>query len=537
MKRFLLLGNFFFLSLVIRAQQDYFLFIQSENNQPYYIQSDGKTLSSSAIGHLIISGLKDSLYRLTIGFPKNQYPEQVFQLRINKKDAGYQLKNIGNDGWALFNLQTLQLINVQPNALRKQTITYGELKKTDVFSILMAGLVNDSAVLYSSITKIDSVKENSQTSISDAPPKIEIVKKDEVLKKDTTVSNPIVITDPIAKIPEKKSIDSSIVTQSNTVKPIAEEMRPVEIRPLIVELSERKNDIGTELVFLDMISSDTITILILKEVEIDRKEITPKEVRASEDPGQKKETQKRTPGKLFAKIFGKKDKSSASKIDSIESIPSESNTPLVKVNGDTVRSIDSQAANNNQEKKKQDDIKNENDNPRQNEKKKDEERNTPSKLIAKIFGKKKKSEVSNMDTVVNREPAPNTPAVKVITTDTGRSIDSLSQKEDERKKVVLVNSNCRQFAGSSDVDKIRIKMLGEKDADGQIAEARKVFKIKCFTTVQIKALTELFRTDEGRYKFFDAAYPFVYDSENFSQLIVLLKEEYYINRFKAMVRM
>ena len=47
MKKLLILGNFLLLTLVLRAQHDYFLFIQSENNQPYYVQK-GKTLSSSA---------------------------------------------------------------------------------------------------------------------------------------------------------------------------------------------------------------------------------------------------------------------------------------------------------------------------------------------------------------------------------------------------------------------------------------------------------------------------------------------------------
>ena len=102
MKKLVTVGNFLLLTLVLRAQQDYFLFIQSENSQPYYVQTNGKTLSSSAIGHLIIPGLKDSIYTLNIGFPKNQFPEQIFQVRINRKDAGYQLKNLGAEGWALF---------------------------------------------------------------------------------------------------------------------------------------------------------------------------------------------------------------------------------------------------------------------------------------------------------------------------------------------------------------------------------------------------------------------------------------------------
>src|SRR5688572_27832623 len=99
MKKLLIFGNFVLLTVLMQAQTDYFLFIQSENNQTFYVQSDGKTLSSSSVGHLIIPALRDSIYTLNIGFPKNQFPEQVFQLRVNKRDAGYQLKNLGAEGW------------------------------------------------------------------------------------------------------------------------------------------------------------------------------------------------------------------------------------------------------------------------------------------------------------------------------------------------------------------------------------------------------------------------------------------------------
>jgi hypothetical protein len=69
-----------------------------------------------------------------------------------------------------------------------------------------------------------------------------------------------------------------------------------------------------------------------------------------------------------------------------------------------------------------------------------------------------------------------------------------------------------------------------------LTAAKKVLKAKCFTTDQIKNLGVLFLTDEGKYKFFDLAYPFVSDSYNFKSLELQLKEAYYIERFKAMIR-
>ena len=96
------------------------------------------------------------------------------------------MKNMGTDGWVLFNIQTLQLIKAQPAASKKQTISYGDIKKSDVFSTLMAGLVNDSAVLYTSIAKADPVKESSKTSIPDTQPRPnEITRTDPVPKNDS----------------------------------------------------------------------------------------------------------------------------------------------------------------------------------------------------------------------------------------------------------------------------------------------------------------------------------------------------------------
>ena len=79
-------------------------------------------------------------------------------------------------------------------------------------------------------------------------------------------------------------------------------------------------------------------------------------------------------------------------------------------------------------------------------------------------------------------------------------------------------------------------MAGENSDNDMIAEAGKVFRTKCFSTTQIKNLSTLFLTDEFKYKFFDAAYQYVSDSENFVSLQSELNDEYYINRFKAMLR-
>ena len=92
------------------------------------------------------------------------------------------------------------------------------------------------------------------------------------------------------------------------------------------------------------------------------------------------------------------------------------------------------------------------------------------------------------------------------------------------------------MATESDFFKLRKKMAATNNDGEMIGEAKKYFKVKCFSTEQIKNLGNLFLTDAGKYEFYDASYLSVSDIENFSILEIQLNDEYYITRFKAMLR-
>jgi hypothetical protein len=107
-----------------------------------------------------------------------------------------------------------------------------------------------------------------------------------------------------------------------------------------------------------------------------------------------------------------------------------------------------------------------------------------------------------------------------------------SQRRPETK-LQLVNTDCHNFATDYDVDKLRVKLLEITKDDDKIASVKKIFKTKCFTTKQIKALSEVFTTDATRFHFFEAAYPFVSD-DRFRELIELLTDPVYNGKFRAM---
>jgi hypothetical protein len=76
-------------------------------------------------------------------------------------------------------------------------------------------------------------------------------------------------------------------------------------------------------------------------------------------------------------------------------------------------------------------------------------------------------------------------------------------------------------------------MLNASKDDDRIEAAYKVFKTKCFTTKQIRALSEVFPTDAARFKFLATAYPFVSD-DDFPELVNLLSDPVYTGRFRTM---
>ncbi len=103
-------------------------------------------------------------------------------------------------------------------------------------------------------------------------------------------------------------------------------------------------------------------------------------------------------------------------------------------------------------------------------------------------------------------------------------------------KSSTINSDCKAFADNEDFLRLRKKMASESSNDNMIKIAKRAFHSKCFSTEQIKNLSFLFLTSEGKYKFFDEAYAFASDSDQYYTLQSQLTDSYYSNRFKAMLR-
>ena len=128
-------------------------------------------ISSSGQGHLVLSQLKDSTYKLGLRFPKKNIAEQIFTVAVHRKDLGFQLK--GNDSSiVLFNWQTKDIIRPVYEKDSSRMLEQG-IKRDDGFSRLMAAVVNDTAVMYNTYAGNgfgpDSAIAKVQTSKAEVP--------------------------------------------------------------------------------------------------------------------------------------------------------------------------------------------------------------------------------------------------------------------------------------------------------------------------------------------------------------------------------
>lgn len=402
--------NRFFLSLILSlfisvafSQRVYFVYLQNESSQPFYVKLNGKTFNSGKEGYLVVPKLVDSTYEISIGSSEAKLAEQRFAIKINAQDHGYLLKGLEDKTWGLFDLQNLSVIRASSSlaSIPKET------REVSAFTDVLSRAANDPTLKEKPVEIVKEEKPIATIVKEDTPVTVTPVIVQQDIKKDTvSISSPAVV-----KTQEvKQELPPVIMNENNTAK---EDTPPVTIeqpyqKSNVIRRSESSTTEGLGLVFIDQYNNgatDTIRLVIPNTATYTPLQTTP----TFTAPAQKKDDQR---------------------FLNIESDPSASSSS--------------------------------------------------SRALRK--------------------------------------------------------NDCTAIATESDFLKLRKKMAAEIKADAMLAEARKGFKAKCYTVAQVKNLGTLFLDEEGRYRFFDEAFTHVSDKENFSLLVSELKQEYYINRFNAMLK-
>jgi hypothetical protein len=439
------------------AQKDYFIYIQADNNQPFYVLMDGKTFSSTDHGYIILSGLQAQAYQFVIGFPKNAFPEQNFILNVYNKDAGYQLKNFGIKGWGLSNYQTEEA-TMNRNSETNTSMLSGT-RKTDNFSVLLSNVVNDTSILYDRAAPQTAV---AQTTTAPAQTVAAAAKQpDPAAIAATQAAVTTAASDAGSKAPaiEKANIEGQHLVDS--AKHVVDSAAKNEAIAAVPVASLQSDTLATEKKTLQ----DTAAIVNVPVKTDSIMAIIPAKPALS---------------------FVKKISESTSEI-ALEEIFIDSSGSGI----DTIRIA------------------------------------TPLTKETAIQTPPPPAAVA----VIATEPAKVDSTVKKETPDTTTTIS-----KPVASSVQINNSDCKNTATDSDIDKLRVKLLSMNDLDEKIATTKKLLKSKCFMVKQLKAISELFAEDESKYQLFETAYPFTLDTYNYATLEELIKSDYYRNRFNAMLR-
>ncbi|MBC7887705.1 MAG: DUF4476 domain-containing protein [Ferruginibacter sp.] len=238
----------------VKAQQNHFLYVQTENKQPFYIKLDAKLYSSSVSGYLVVPKLKDGTYNLLIGFPKTEWTEQNLICTVDKNDIGYLLKNFGAKGWGLFNLQTLDVVMAGD---KTKTDKVEVVDKTDGFSNMLSNVVNDPT-----IRQTEVVKEELKKAPAEEEKTVAVGSQEK-----EQVAVPVLIESPKEelKLTAVKTVqpDTMVARETGNTEVVNSQSAEINrLRSTITRSLFNKNPDGTEMVFIDESGGGKDTVII-----------------------------------------------------------------------------------------------------------------------------------------------------------------------------------------------------------------------------------------------------------------------------------
>ncbi len=241
------------------SQKVYFVYLQAEGEQSFYVKIGDKIHSSSASGYLILSKLLDSTYNFTVGFPRNKWPEHPFSVTINKKDHGYLLKNFGEKGWGLFDLQTLSVqMPVQGSAMIEEKKMEGN-NVVSVFTEILSKASDDPSLKEKPGQTIPEIKKTEVVTAE-----VLTLVNEKELPKDSLVSKPVELIEKPSIVKEEIKMEKPgqpVVSTEEIAAPVTAEYKP----SVVIKKSESSTTEGFGLVFIDDSGNgqnDTIRLLI-----------------------------------------------------------------------------------------------------------------------------------------------------------------------------------------------------------------------------------------------------------------------------------
>lgn len=489
---------FLLLSCIGFSQKTFFVYIQSEGEQSFFVKMNDRNISSSSSGYVILSQLKDSTYNFKIGFPQNKWPEQEFSVAIRANDHGFLLKNFNEKGWGLFDLQTL---SVQMSGKGETAKIKRELQPVSLFTEVLSKAANDPSLRERPVFAVQ--KEENPTSQEAT------AKQDDPVKERETVTEqkdkPAVASDT-----GSATVAAPIVANKVTQKEAPARNQPgkrdtVDVFSVTKKIEEPKADTAgntSETALTDKPSTNTPQSLAQKE-EPAR---LPQGSTQVQEMVKEKKAEKNTSTELAVKKDVEQAKiDAANEITGVQEIP-QSNKENVQSPTTYRKSIVLKKS----------------------------ESSTLEGLGLVFIDQYPGGEKDTIDIMI-----PNTaPAFKTENTAPAgeRKFLNIDDPKENVSSFSIKRNHCKAVAMQNDFLKLRKKMAGQKEEEAMLEEAKKEFKSLCYTSEQVKNLGALFLNEPAKFQFYEAAYPNCSDPGGFAVLQNELKDPYFIHRFKNMIK-
>lgn len=565
------LFTLFFLGWVLGVSaQDtqYFVYIQSERSQVFYVRYNDQLIPSSDKGYVILSKMPSGTANIRIGFAKSETPEQQFQIRLSgQNDQGYLLKSDGKGGHSLYNLQTFAMIRPSEKEVKKEPV-----------------ITEATPEVVAAATEVVPEPTPTVPADSNVVATTEVVPASPVNSEEQTRAMMGAL---------KKDLDSTFPTKEGTVsvgpgtRPVKQASKFSEALDKVVK-DDRPEEIVVEEPVVPVVAAAVPAAAVAEEVPAPTRKQRKK--RREREPLTEEEQQ------LLTAVMAEEKKAAATEPPPAAA-PAEqpvAETPVPAATEPEVAStpVPEEPVVEKTEKKEKKQKKKKAEDPAFIDFMDTGGHQAPAGgAVAPVTAgeqavvaaqpvveeptsskKKKRSKLAEKLDTVDMTEHPNN-----IVTDTasGYAVEDLSidhpkeSRKDRKKKkaatenvlpetmmvappaaeegtlsvgkksssssVKMINSDCGKVMDDDTFRKVLRKFVAGKDEDGMIDIFRKQTKGYCLESSQIRTLTQLLQTDDSRYRLLDQAYPKAYDSEEFAGLVNLLQNDYYKGRFKAML--
>jgi hypothetical protein len=427
--------NRMFLLLVIslawltgaQAQKEYFVYLQTEDLTPFYIKLQGRTVSSTASGYLIVGKLTDSIYPIKLGVLGTE-EVQDYGIKVAGRNAGYLVKKVEGKGWGIVDLQTnetqmnMEWSSALEDEANRKKFEAAEMQQraADSAKLVVAAPVVPVAVAPDSVGK-----PNTETAIVPA--------------KDSNTAVPVVV-----KTEEQRLADSIALVIAAKEK---------EIKALQEALASAT-------------AAKTGTVATAAKTTTDSKSAT---------------------ATVVAPVVN------AAAADSL---------------------INSAIAKTGAEK-------------------------SPVFLDMEMGGDS--GTMVKKDTLLVTVPASKTDSLSAAKADTARpalpATDSLAAKTNAEVPVAkMARMPCTSFFSREELTAIMDKAAKISDRDEMVAFYKSAFADNCVTTSHLKKIAATMASDVARYQVLEAAWPHTLDYYAFGELSSLLKDPYYLQKFKTLIQ-